>query len=492
MTTCNHPHHLRCKFCDPKGNINVAVDGNGDPQALRPDADNPSRRGILRGAVVTGVGALASAGWVGSSMARGEGGKLGPRNHYYVPATDKTVHWGYFSKSLKPQVEVESGDFVTLETLTHHAGDDFERMIKGDPGAESVFFWDKSRKGVARRGAGPMNGKLGAGDGQGVHICTGPVYVKGAEEGDVLEVRIVDVTPRPSANPAHAGRSFGSNAAAWWGFHYNELITEPKKREVITIYQIDAREDKNWAQAVYNFQWTPQTDPNGIVHATIDYPGVVVNHATVKENHGILKNVRVPVRPHFGVTGVAPKEADMVNSIPPSYTGGNIDNWRIGKGATMYYPVAVQGALFSAGDPHAAQGDSELCGTAIECSLTGTFQFILHKKATLAGTSLEKLDYPLLETQDEWVLHGFSFANYLAELGATAQNDIYGKSSIDLALKDAFRKSRRFLMETKNLTEDEAISLLSVGVDFGVTQVVDGNWGVHAIIKKALFSGGSI
>jgi acetamidase/formamidase len=495
MTTCNHPHHSHCEFCDPLGRMNVSVDGNGDPQALRPQADNPSRRGMLRGAVATGVGAvgaLGGAGWVGNAMARGEGGKLGLRNHYYVPATDKTVHWGYFSKNLKPQVEIESGDFVTLETLTHHAGDDFDRMIKGDPGAESVFFWDKSRKGVDRRGAGPMNGKLGAGDGQGVHICTGPVLIKGAEEGDILEVRIIDVTPRPSANPAHVGKSFGSNAAAWWGFHYNELITEPKKREVITIYQIDAREDKNWAQAVYNFQWTPQTDPNGVVHATIDYPGVIVNRATVKENHGILKNVRVPVRPHFGVTGVAPKEADMVNSIPPSYTGGNIDNWRIGKGATMYYPVAVKGALFSVGDPHAGQGDSELCGTAIECSLTGTFQFILHKKSSLAGTSLEKLDYPLLETPDEWVLHGFSFANYLAELGPTAQNDIYGKSSIDLALKDAFRKSRRFLMETKNLTEDEAISLLSVGVDFGVTQVVDGNWGVHAIIKKALFSGGSM
>lgn len=61
---------------------------------------------------------------------------------------------------------------------------------------------------------------------------------------------------------------------------------------------------------------------------------------------------------------MAPKEADIVDSIPPSYTGGNIDNWRIGKGATMYYPVAVPGALFSAGDPHASQGDSELCGTA--------------------------------------------------------------------------------------------------------------------------------
>lgn len=148
----------------------------------------------------------------------------------------------------------------------------------------------------------------------------------------------------------------------------------------------------------------------------------------------------------------------------------------------------MPGGLFSVGDSHAAQGDSELCGTAIEMSLTGTFQLVLHKANTLTG-SLTGLNYPLLETQDEWVLHGFSYANYLAELGATAQQDIYKKSSIDLALKDAFRKMRGFLMTTKGLTEDEAISLMSIGVDFGVTQVVDGNWGIHAILKKSLFAG---
>jgi acetamidase/formamidase len=134
------------------------------------------------------------------------------------------------------------------------------------------------------------------------------------------------------------------------------------------------------------------------------------------------------MRPHFGVMGLAPKEADIVDSIPPSYFGGNMDNWRIGKGATMYYPVAVLGGLFSIGDSHAAQGDSELCGTAIEMSLTGTFQLILHKQNTLTG-SLAGLNYPLLETQDEWVMHGFSFANYLAELGPDAQSEIYKKSS---------------------------------------------------------------
>ena len=296
---------------------------------------------------------------------------------------------------------------------------------------------------------------------------------------------------RPCANPAYKGKSFGINAAAWWGFHYNDLIEEPKKREVITVYEVDATRERSWVKAVYNYRWVPQIDPFGVVHSIIDYPGVPVDYSLVKESHGILRDVRIPVRPHFGVIGLAPKEADIVDSIPPGPFGGNIDSWRIGKGATMYYPVQVSGALFSVGDPHASQGDSELCGTAIESSLTGTFQLILHKKATLAGTTFEDLNYPMLETQDEWVLHGFSFANYLGELGAEAQSQIYSKSSVDLAMRDAFRKVRHFLMTTQGLNEDEAISLMTVGVDFGITQVVDGNWGVHGIVKKALFAGRS-
>jgi acetamidase/formamidase len=365
-------------------------------------------------------------------------------------------------------------------------------MIEGDPGAESVFLWTKHTKNVDRRGAGPMDGSIhgrGAGEGFGVHICTGPVLVRGAEPGDVLEVRILDVKPRGCRNPAFQGRAFGSNAAAWWGFHYNDLLTEPKPREVITIYEIDAAEDRDWARAVYNYRWVPQIDPFGAVHRTIDYPGVPVDHTLVEEKHGILKDVRIPVRPHFGLIALAPKEAEFVDTVPPGYFGGNVDNWRIGKGAVTYYPVAVPGALFSVGDPHASQGDSELCGTAIECSLTGTFQLILHKRERLAGTPLADLDYPLLETSDEWVVHGFSFANYLAELGDKAQTEIFAKSSLDRAMRDAFRKMRHFLMTTKGLSEDEAISLMSVAVDFGVTQVVDANWGIHAILKKAIFAG---
>jgi acetamidase/formamidase/AraC-like DNA-binding protein len=410
--------------------------------------------------------------------------------HHFLQATPDTVHWGYFSRFLKPALHIQSGDYVTIETLTHHANDDFERMIEGDAGAESVYEWTRTHKAVDRRGAGPMDASTfgrGAGEGFGVHICTGPISIAGAKPGDIVEVRILDLAPRPSGNPKFSGRVFGSNAAAYWGFHYNDYLTEPKQREVVTIYEIESGHGRHCAHAVYNYRWTPQTDPFGVVHNRIDYPGVPVDHDTIEKKFDILRNVEIPLRPHFGVIGMAPAHADIVDSVPPAFFGGNLDNWRLGAGAKIFLPVAVAGGLLSIGDPHASQGDSELCGTAIECSMTGVLQIILHPKPTLSGHILD-LDYPLIETKDEWVILGFSHPNYLKELGDQAQSEIYKKSTVDLAMRDAFRKARRFLMTSQGLSEDEAISLLSVGVDFGVTQVVDGNWGVHAIISKSIFT----
>jgi acetamidase/formamidase len=182
----------------------------------------------------------------------------------------------------------------------------------------------------------------GAGEGLGVHICTGPVAVAGAEPGDVLEVRILDVRPRPSAG--FKGKSFGSNAAAWWGFHFNELDQEPKNREVITIYEVDATSERDWARAIYNFRWTPQTDPFGVVHKTIDYPGVI-GRPLHDEGEPRRAEERARADPAALRRDRAWRRRKPTWSIPfrPAYTGGNIDNWRIGKGATMYYPVAVDG-----------------------------------------------------------------------------------------------------------------------------------------------------
>lgn len=403
------------------------------------------------------------------------GKKSATPGRYQVIGNAKTVQWGYFSKKSPPVLAVQSKDYVTMDLVTHHAGDDYERMIQGDPGIESIYRWTASEKGMKDRGPG-------------VHVLTGPVYVCDAEPGDLLEVRIVDLKLKPSGNPKYAGKTFGSNAAAWWGFHYKNLSQEPKPREVITIYEMDATGKQKWATAAYSYRWTTQTTPDGKSHDTIDYPGIIVDHGKVKETMNVLNGVKVPLRLHIGAMGLAPKEADIVNSIPPGYFGGNIDNRHVAAGTSMYYPVSVPGALFSAGDAHAAQGDSELDGTAIETSLVGTFQFILHKKAALPGTILDKVDYPLLETPDSWIVHGFTFRNYLAELGPEAQTKIFQMSSLDPALKDCSNKLRDFLMNGMNLTEDEAISLITVSGDFAITQVVDGNWGVHGIIPKAMFA----
>ncbi len=172
-------------------------------QKLLDDLDG-ERRSFLKSAFLVSGGAAAA--WAaGGTLATPASAQTRPGQptYHYLPATADIVHWGYFRKLLKPQLEVDSGDYVTIEALTHHANDDAERMVKGDPGAESVFLWTKDKKGVNRRGAGPIDGKLlgrGAGEGFGVHICTGPVYVRGAEPGDILEV--MDVKPRPCANPA--------------------------------------------------------------------------------------------------------------------------------------------------------------------------------------------------------------------------------------------------------------------------------------------------
>merc|ERR1719420_547748 len=121
--------------------------------------------------------------------------------------SNETVHFGYFSKTLTPKLTVDSGATVMVEMATHHACDDWDKMIKGDAGMESIFTWSKEIKGVQNRGATSAQTK-GKYTGDGVHVLTGPIFVTGAEPGDILQVEIVDLVPRK--NPQ--GKTFGSNA----------------------------------------------------------------------------------------------------------------------------------------------------------------------------------------------------------------------------------------------------------------------------------------
>jgi hypothetical protein len=106
------------------------------------------RRGFLKSAFAAGGGAAAWAAGGALATPASAQTKPGQPTYHYLPANSDTVHWGYFSKLLKPQLEVDPGDYVTIEAVTHHAGDDVERMVKGDPGVESIFLWTKDKKGV--------------------------------------------------------------------------------------------------------------------------------------------------------------------------------------------------------------------------------------------------------------------------------------------------------------------------------------------------------
>jgi acetamidase/formamidase len=184
-------------------------------------------------------------------------------------------------------------------------------------------------------------------------------------------------------------------------------------------------------------------------------PGVISEPGSV-ERQPFSRPVEVPVRPHLGVMGVAPDGPDRLSSIPPGVWGGNVDNWRFGPGATIHYPVFNEGALFYVGDPHFAQGDGEICGTAIEASLDVRLRLSLADDLPVTA--------PLLRTQTHWYTHGFG-------------------DDLDAAMAMAAEQMLQLMVDQGGFTMDDAYSLASVAIDLGVTQVVDGTVGCHAGIS---------
>ncbi len=334
---------------------------------------------------------------------------------HHLRASPETVHWGYFDAALAPVLRVKSGDLIRAEAITHHAGDAPELMM--DEGVSAIF------REIPESDRNP-----------GVHIMTGPIFVEDARPGDMLEVRYLSMTPRCR---------YGSNLAANWGYLYKEF----DEKERVTIYALDPA--TRWAEALYAY----------------DFPGKyltpgTVTHCPACDRQAALQGVRVPARPHLGTAGVAMDVPGRVSTIPPGAHGGNIDNWRIGAGATMYYPVQVPGGLFSIGDPHVSQGDGEISGTAIEASLDVLFQIVLRRDFTFPG--------PLLETPNWWIVHGFD-------------------EDLNLATRKAATDMLGLLTDHIGLSRPDAYSLMSIAADFAITQVVDGRQGAHVRIARNIF-----
>ncbi len=337
-----------------------------------------------------------------------------------LPATPDTCFWGYFDPAESPVLKIASGDRVAVEALTHHAGDAPELMM--DEAVQAVWA------ALEERGPGP-------------HVMTGPIAVAGAKPGGTIAVTVESMTPR---------MPYGSTIAANWGGLYADF-----EQEWITIWKL-CESDPGAAEAFaepafwYDFVGRP----------IYDRPGFVTEPGTA-ERLPFGRPLKVPVRPHFGVLGVAPAAAGKVSSVPPDVYGGNVDNWRLGPGSTMYYPVFQEGAGVFVGDPHLAQGDGEVCGTAIECSMNA--------ELSIALVDGFEIDAPVLETATHWYTHGFA-------------------TDLDEAMRASVRRMLDLIEARYGLARKQAYTLLSVAGDIGVTQVVDANLGCHTAIAKSLFA----
>jgi acetamidase/formamidase len=178
----------------------------------------------------------------------------------------------------------------------------------------------------------------------------------------------------------------------------------------------------------------------------------------------IAPGITIPLRPFFGSMGVAPPpDSGRVSSNPPGRHGGNMDNKELVAGTTVYLPVWVPGALFEVGDGHAAQGDGEVNQTGLETSLEGRLQFVVRRDMSI--------DWPRGETDTHHILMGFAV-------------------DLEDATEIAIREAVEFLQEEAGLTSGEAYAVVSMAGDLRITELVDGNKGVHVMIAKSLLGGG--
>jgi acetamidase/formamidase len=244
------------------------------------------------------------------------------------------------------------------------------------------------------------------------HIVTGPIAVAGAMPGDMLEVRIEKIV-----------------AGANWGYNLIRPLagTLPEDFHDTTLMHIPVDQER----LVCTLPW----------------------------------GTELKMAPFFGVMGVAPPPAfGRIASKEPRVHGGNLDNKEMTAGSTLFLPVWVPGANFSVGDGHGVQGDGEVCVTALEMCLTGTFTFILHRGD---GPNRPLLRMPRAETASHFISMGLN-------------------EDLDQAMKQALREMIAFICSRSNLSREQAYSFCSLAVDFHVTQTVNGEKGVHGLLKKGL------
>ncbi|AKG24245.1 acetamidase/formamidase family protein [Calothrix sp. 336/3] len=242
----------------------------------------------------------------------------------------------------------------------------------------------------------------------GPHLLTGPIYIEDAQPGDVLEVQLKEIQP---------SLPIGFNAIrTGWG-----VLPQDFSQPALRFIALD------------------------LENKIAEFPE--------------KSNIKIPLKPFFGILGVATEENSR-NSIPPGNYGGNIDNRELQAGSKIFLPIFVRGGLFSLGDGHSAQGDGEVNVTAIETSMNGRIKLILHKNL--------QLTQPIAETATDIITMGFA-------------------STLDAALEIALKNMINFLCQFVHLSPEDAYVLCSLAVNFRVSQVVNSpQKGIHGMLPKAI------
>jgi acetamidase/formamidase len=308
---------------------------------------------------------------------------------HHLDAAPETVHWGYFDANLKPLITIDPGDEVVISTASGGPG----QLPKPGSGLTIPDVLPAIHARVSPKLGGP-------------HILTGPVAIRGAKAGQVLEVRIKAVELNCD-----------------WG--YNII------RPLGGALPDDFAEQR-------------------LIHIPLDNKRMV----------GRLPwGLELPLKPFFGIMAVAPPAAwGPVSSPPPRRNGGNLDNKELVAGTTLYLPIHVDGALFSCGDGHGVQGDGEVCITAIETGLTGTFE--LHLRDDMS------LEWPMAETPTHVMTMAFD-------------------PDLDDAVVIALRDMIKLICARTGISREDAYTLCSLAADLRVTQVVNGSKGIHVMLEKA-------
>lgn len=382
-----------------------------------------------------------------------------PGDHY-LPSNPDQVLWGYVPNVHATAVmQMRSGETVTIDAVSHEG-------ILEDQGRDPVTYF--GGHGVARGDvledavaiASDYRRTPRNFDKDGPHVVTGPVFVEGAQPGDVLKIETLEAVPRVPYGVVSSRHGKGSLARTTDGAAPAGISLA----EVMPPIATDGRATK---------------DPKSY--------GNISTFTAIEDGQGVMTygdaKVRFPLQTFMGMMGVAYSQdpeltAPTSNSVPPTLGGGNIDIRLLGKGSTFYLPVVAEGALFYVGDPHMAMGNGEVALTAMEGSLRSTFRLTVCKKGSGDAPSVA-FRYPFAETADVWVPIGLSDPD-----GA---RDGQG-SDLDVAMRRAVVNALDYLETDRGMDRATAYAYLSAASNFHVSQVVDKTVGVHGEIFKSHFA----